>query len=461
MKSISLKLWVLMLALVFIALALIWCFQIVFLDSFYFNIHEKKLLSEGQKLAKMLQSNQSTYDIESKIDGLLYKYNARIDIYTTKGVVIYSSEAAPRLLLADKDAFLLEIIKANKAISAVKQVSSGDSILLVGIPVVNDNTLSAAVIMTVPIASLKETVDTLKEQFIIISLILISVSSILSYVFSKYFTKPILEITKAAKTMAEGNLTVKVPVYTKDELGVLASTINQLSVELQKIEQLRKELIANVSHEFKTPLSLIKGYGETIRDVKSLSEEKRDKQLSIIIEETDRLNNMINEILDLSQIQSENYKLDKSYFNLKQTLESVCNRLSYHGESKGLKLELDFAEDCIVFADEKRIEQVVYNLLINAINHSKEEGSIFIRLKNKHSSVLVEIEDQGEGISKEEIPYIWDRFYKAAGTASVQKGSGLGLSIVKSILEAHNTAYGVESELGKGSRFWFELQKAA
>ena len=450
-----------MLALVFIALALIWFFQIVFLESFYFSIHEKKLLNEGNNLVAMIKNNEEKHNIEEKLDELLLKYNARIDLYTANGVSIYSSESAPKMLGIDKSTFLMEIINNKETIRTFMQNRMGNSILLVGLPVIRDNVMTAAVIMTTPVASVEETVDTLKEQFKIISLILISVSAILAYVFSKYFTKPILEINNAAKSMAEGNLSIKVAVNTKDELGMLSSTINHLSSQLQKIEQLRKELIANVSHEFKTPLSLIKGYAETIRDVGNLSEEKRSKQLNIIIEESDKLNNMINEILDLSQIESDYYKLDKTDFRISETIRTVINRLAYHTENKKLSIEVDYNDDLLVYADERRIEQVLYNLLNNAINHSEQKGSIFIRAISYDSDLVVEIEDQGEGISNEEIPYIWDRFYKSEEASTKHKGSGLGLAIVKSILEAHKSNFGVESEIGKGSKFWFEIRRSA
>jgi signal transduction histidine kinase len=460
MKSISIKLWGLMLGLVFIALILIWCFQIVFLESFYFSIQEKKLLKEGRNLVEMINTNEERTIIEEKLNELLLKYNARIDLYTSAGVIIYSSESSPKPMIVDKNEFLMEIMQSKKAVSVFKHNSRG-SLLLVGLPVIRDNVMTAAVIMTVPVASLKETVDTLKEQFIIISLILISVSSILAYVFSRYFTRPILEISNAAKAMAEGNLSIKVPVSTKDELGMLSATINHLSTQLQKIEQLRKELISNVSHEFKTPLSLIKGYAETIRDVENLSEEKRDKQLSIIIEESDKLNYMINEIMDLSQIQSDYYKLDKTDFRIKETIKAVVNRLTYHIENKKLCIEMDYKDDVWVHADERRMEQVLYNLLNNAINFSKEEDCIFIRVIDKDKLIEVEIVDQGAGISPEEIPYIWDRFYKSKEASAKHKGSGLGLAIVKGILDAHKLNFGVESEIGRGSRFWFEITKSA
>lgn len=462
MKSISFKLWGLMLALVFTALILIWFFQIVFLESFYFNMHERKLLNEGNYIVNMILENQTENKIMTKIEELLLKYNARIDIYTPAGIIIYSSENAPKIMDTDKAAILIELGKGNTVVNNFKDTRLGSNILIIGLPAVQNNKLKAALIMSVPLASVKETVATLKEQLLIISIILICLSAILSYWFSRFFTKPILEINKAAKTMAEGNLSIKVAVNTKDELGMLSSTINHLSSQLQKIEQLRKELIANVSHEFRTPLSLIKGYAETIRDVKGLSTEKKDKQLNIIIEESDKLNSMINDILDLSQIQSNYYILELSDFKIGETIEAVKTRLQYLIEERGLYVKADYDPKILIHGDERRIEQVLFNLINNAINHSKAGAVIELRVADHDNVAVVEVIDQGEGIASQDIPYIWDRFYKAHNRLSNEhKGSGLGLAIVKSILEAHQSNFGVESEIGKGSKFWFEVKKSA
>lgn len=462
MKSISFKLWGLMLALVFTALTLIWFFQIVFLESFYFNMHEKKLLNEGKYIVNMILENQTENKIMTKIEELLLKYNARIDIYTPAGIIIYSSENAPQIMDIDKTAILIELGKGNTVVNNFKDTRFGSNILIIGLPAVQNNKLKAALIMSVPLASVKETVATLKEQLLIISIILICLSAILSYWFSRFFTKPILEINKAAKTMAEGNLSIKVAVNTRDELGMLSSTINHLSSQLQKIEQLRKELIANVSHEFRTPLSLIKGYAETIRDVKGLSAEKKDKQLNIIIEESDKLNSMINDILDLSQIQSNYYILELSDFRIGETIEAVKTRLQYLIEERGLYVKADYDPEILIYGDERRIEQVLFNLINNAINHSKAGDVIELRVADHDNIVVVEVIDQGEGIASQDIPYIWDRFYKVHNKLSNEhKGSGLGLAIVKSILEAHQSNFGVESEIGRGSKFWFEVKKSA
>lgn len=235
MKSISFKLWGLMLALVFTALILIWFFQIVFLESFYLDIHEKKLLNEGNYIVDMILENQTENNIMTKIEELLLKYNARIDIYTPAGVAIYSSENAPKMMAIDKTAILIEISKGNKVVNNFKDTRLGSNILIIGLPAIQNNKLKAALIMSVPLASVNETVATLKEQLLIISIILIGFSAILSYWFSRFFTKPILEINKAAKTMAEGNLSIKVAVNSKDELGMLSDTINHLSSQLQKL----------------------------------------------------------------------------------------------------------------------------------------------------------------------------------------------------------------------------------
>jgi signal transduction histidine kinase len=257
--------------------------------------------------------------------------------------------------------------------------------------------------------------------------------------------------------MAGGNLSIKVDVESEDELGMLSDTINNLSVQLQKIEQLRKELIANVSHEFRTPLSLIKGYAETIRDITGEVPEKRNRQLGIILEETDRLKSMVDDTLNLSQMQSEYFKLEVKPFNVAATVRNIANRFSYIFEARGIGLELHAEKDNIVVTgDEARIEQVLYNFVNNACNHTTKDGHIRIGVTENANNVKIEVSDNGEGISEEEMPYIWDRFYKASKDS---RGTGLGLAIAKRILEAHQSSFGVESELNKGACFWFELKK--
>jgi signal transduction histidine kinase len=230
--------------------------------------------------------------------------------------------------------------------------------------------------------------------------------------------------------------------------------------ELSKIDQLRKDLIANVSHELRTPLSLIKGYAETIRDISGDNPEKREKQIGIIIEESDRLSSIVEDILNLSQMQAGYVTVNIGKFKLNKTLDQVVKRYEILSERTGVRILQKNIRETFIEGDETKIEQVLYNLINNAFNHSSEGGIISVTAMEIKDKIRIEIADTGEGIPADDIAYIWDRFYKADKSGKRKKaGTGLGLAIVKNILNAHQALYGVESQVGKGTTFWFELKK--
>jgi signal transduction histidine kinase len=267
-----------------------------------------------------------------------------------------------------------------------------------------------------------------------------------------------LEIKKVSKEIAAGNFLSRIDNKKEDEIGELAEAINELGQELTKIEQLRKDLIANVSHELRTPLSLIQGYAETIRDISGDIPEKRQKQLGIIIEESQRLSAIVDDILKLSQLQSGYASLQKTVFSIIETVDSVITRYTGLCEQADIQIGFQSEKNAIVNADRARIEQVLHNLLFNAVNHTPAGGRISVTVVEEVNQVRIEISDTGKGIPEDEIPYIWDRYYKTEKNSGRQAGTGLGLAIVKTILEAHRVPYGIQSTMGEGSTFWFELE---
>ena len=309
-----------------------------------------------------------------------------------------------------------------------------------------------------PLLPVKDAVVIIKRQLVYICIILFITALLLSFMLARTFIRPILGITRAAGKMASGDLSVRLKTKSKDEIGRLSMAINHLGEELAKIEQLRRDFIANVSHELRTPLSLIRGYAETIRDVTGRNEEKREKQLAIIIDETERLTKIVNDILDLSQMQSGIIRLNQEEFNLGRTISDVVGRYEIFCEKTSIGINVDNNECVTVRGDEARIQQVLYNLLNNAFNHSQPGSFISVGVSVGNGVVRVEVTDTGEGIPEEDIQHIWDRYYKADKSAGNKRiGTGLGLAIVKNILDAHNSKYGVESVMGEGTTFWFEI----
>ena len=228
------------------------------------------------------------------------------------------------------------------------------------------------------------------------------------------------------------------------------------SAEIARTETLRKDLLANVSHDLRTPLTMIKAYAEMIRDLSGNSPEKREKHLQVIIDETDRLTLLVSDILNLSKLQSGVLEMDIRVINFSENLKEIVSRFSM---LEGTDVNLEVQDDVYINADTKQLGQAVYNLIINAINYAGET-TVAVRLYTKKGGkVRFEVSDSGIGIPKEQLPYIWERYYKVNRSENYKravKGTGLGLSIVKGVFERHGFEYGVDSEVGKGSTFWFE-----
>ena len=262
-----------------------------------------------------------------------------------------------------------------------------------------------------------------------------------------------------ANKLAQGNYDVQFRTDSFSEINDLASTLDDATEKLSKVNDLRKDLIANVSHDIKTPLTMIKAYAEMIKDISGEDPVKRDEHLNVIIQESDYLDRLVSDMSELSKLQSGVIEVNRDNFDLKKCVDNVVLLLSKAINEKNINLVMDL-DDSVVYADEIKISQVIYNYLSNALKYSDDNSKIIIRSKADEEKVRLEVIDNGSGISEEALPYIWDRYYKVDKNFNRSVNStGLGLAIAKAILEAHNAKYGVESTVGKGSTFWFELSK--
>lgn len=284
---------------------------------------------------------------------------------------------------------------------------------------------------------------------------------IISIMISSHIANPLVKISRNADKLITGEFKMDIRQGEYDEIATLTKNLNAASEEISKTENLRKDLMANVSHDLKTPLTMIKAYAEMIRDLSGDNPEKRAKHLQVIIDETDRLTLLVNDILNLSKLESGVIELKFSVFNFSQLLKDIITRFSLLDEARDLVITLDAEEDITVNGDQQKLEQVVYNLVNNAINYMGDDNQVQVRLYRKNADYArFEVADHGVGIPPEQIPYIWERYYKVDRSANykrVIKGTGLGLSIVKGILTNHGFDFGCDSVVGEGSVFWFEF----
>lgn len=465
MNSIGLKLWGGMMALIMVVLLLLWLFQIVFLENFYNHMRISEIKNEGVSIIKLLADGNNE-KFEDKLDAFAFSNNLSVEMVDPTGKSIYTTGSTgsvghmPMMMNSVRVEVFQEILAGKETIVPLTHPRFGNKFILIGLPVKFSGDLAGVLLINLPLAPVEDTAAILKKQLFIITLILLVTAVIISFMISRTFTKPILEIKKVSEGIAAGDFSHRIISSSKDEIGKLAETINHMGQQLSKVEQLRKDLIANVSHELRTPLSLIRGYAETIRDVTGHVTEKREKQLGIIIEESERLGKIVDDILNLSQLQSGYSNLNKSHFLIMKVLDSAIKRYDVLSEKTGVNLVLQGSSDGIVVADETRIEQVLYNLINNGFNHTPKDGTITVKAIDKSNAVRVEVSDTGSGIPEEDLPNIWDRYYKVKkNTGKRTAGTGLGLTIVKGVLEAHQAAYGVESKKDIGTTFWFELRK--
>ncbi len=272
-------------------------------------------------------------------------------------------------------------------------------------------------------------------------------------------TKPVTEVTQQAKELASGHydFTVKRD-YFCTEISELADALDYARQEVSKADAMQRELIANVSHDFKTPLTMIKGYASMILEISGDDKEKREQHARVIIEESDHLTALVEDLLDLSKLRAGVGAHAPATFNLSESVYKIAARFDYLVETQGYRFETEIEEDLYAYADRGRIEQVIYNLLGNAANYTGEDKRVLIRLFATEKGTRLEVEDTGKGIPAEEIDTIWDRYYRAQNTHKrPAQGTGLGLSIVKNILSVQGCPFGVTSQVGKGSCFWVEF----
>ncbi|MCK4260050.1 MAG: HAMP domain-containing protein [Halanaerobiales bacterium] len=335
-----------------------------------------------------------------------------------------------------------------------------EPVMMVAVPIEIQEKVVAVVFVYNTIAGISGTIQELRQILFFIGIFVLILAVFLSFQFSRSISKPIQKIGSASIAMANGNYDVEVEVKMEDEIGQLASNFNFLVKKLRKHLQLQREFVANVSHELKTPLTSIRGYVKALRDGIFEDENSPQEYCNIIMDETDRMNRLVAELLSLSQIESGILKFNMIAFDLDELVQRTISSLRPILRKGGVKVNIELPDFLPqVWGDPDRIGQVFINLIRNAIKHSEPGSQIWIRAiqENKSKMINIEIEDQGTGIPEEELEKIWDRFYKVdkARTRGDEEGTGLGLAIVKEIIQRHRGEVYVRSQFGKGSVFGF------
>ena len=468
-----------------VIIILLWVFQVALLDTFYQSIKVREMESCAQNLAAHINEDDET--ITDLLDTMSKENQISTVICNENGETFYRNFSFNSLLSdlswIDYRALFLQtreqggtyVVQYDRPDQVVgfrlsptegSPLAPGYSYVVEMDPVTEEGGKGMLYAMTVKMANGNErllllncslnpvnaTVQTLKVELWVITILMLLLAFFLALFLARRISAPISTINESAKVLATGTYSITFREEGYQEAAELGHTLNYASRELSKVEGLRRDLIANISHDLRTPLTMITGYAEVMRD---LPGENTPENVQIIIDEANRLTSLVNDMLDLSKMQAGAVQLEPETFCLTQSIRDILARYDkladYH-----FVLEAD--KDAWVFADPLKISQVVYNLVNNAITYTGADKTVTVRQRIKDGKVRIEVIDTGEGIPEDKLENIWERYYKVDKThRRAAVGTGLGLSIVKTILDLHSADFGVQSELHKGSTFWFEL----
>lgn len=462
-KSLKFKLWIYFIIFTAIIMTILWLLQIVFLNTYYKSMKTKEI----KKIGNALVTEYGKDDFEDIIYSTSFKRGIIIQIINKNGELVLPSNGfgeprPPRTDPMETTMFIQKLLNSEdgKVLYTVDNFKLRSPTVVYGAILSGDNNENLYLYINGLLDPIDSTTSVLKNQLIIVTILSSLLAVGLSFIIASKVAKPITKVTDAASILAKGDYNVIFEGGDYTEINQLADTLNYATKELSKTEELRRDFIANVSHDLKTPLTLIKSYAELIRDISGDKPEKRNSHVKVIIDESDRLTELVNDILNLSKLQSEITQLEFSKFDLGKITESILKKFQVLTECDGYTFNFNCDKDTVVIGDEKKIEQAIYNLISNSVYYTGYDKLVTINVKSLGEYVQFEVEDTGQGIPEEEIDHIWDRYYQSGKThRRAVIGTGLGLSIVKSILSAHDAKFGIDSTIGKGSKFWFQLKK--
>lgn len=461
--------------LLFIAflLVLLWLFQIKFLDIFYRHEKEKML----KKSAEIILENVTHSECGTLVEHLAKEDDLCVLVMKNDMEFLCSGEGLNNCLIHHMNKReLRRLVRPEKQgeechfVLMSRFVPSGlegkhfngplpkpekdDTRCLVSVHRRTIGEDEYIVLITCLVAPVQSTVKTIRSQLFVISFILVLLGFAVSSLLAMQISTPIVKITKEARRLSYGEYSPVTLRGSYKEVGELNRQLTQAAEDLRKVDALQRELMANISHDLRTPLTLIAGYVEAMQDIPG---ENTPENLQIILDETRRLTSLVNSVLEYTKGSVSDDSLPERY-NLTEAVSSIISRYAKLMDKDGYQIVFEKEGEAWVYAHPLKISQIIYNLINNALTYTGEDKLVKVRQTIDGGKVKLEIIDTGEGIPKEEIPHIWDRYYRGKKPhVRPAVGSGLGLNIARDILRSYRLEYGVESEEEKGSCFWFEL----
>lgn len=446
-------------------IGLIWVLQIFFIDNYFEGMKMKEVSQFGNKVEK-------EYIIDKRSG-----WNTIKDFTSTSDVDVTIEDENGVLLnpigqsVRSTNSLALELVDMRERLQSsglkkVNQITSdkkGHKTLITAQYLENPSEANnnKGVIMYVisPLYPGSSSVSIFRTQLVYISFIALLIALLMGVVISNIFSNPIKKINEDAQKMAKGDYSIRFEGGDLSEIQQLAYSLNKAVYELDRADKYMRDVIANVSHDLKTPLTMVKSYGELIRDISGDNPTKRNDHINIIIHEADRLNALVSDMLDLSAIKYDKESLSISKFCISDSLEGLKQQYGLYQSQRQYDFHWDIDKNLWITGDSNKIKRAMYNYINNAVKYCGDDKYIAVSLKRiKNEKIRFQVEDHGPGISEEDQNNIWKRYFKASKNHKrTATGTGLGLAIVKEICQLHGGECGVESQLGEGSIFWFEL----
>ena len=449
-------------------IGVIFLFQIILLKPMYESYKINSIRRISDNVIKVLEDADDEDDLEELIYNTQNESGTCVRVWQStsggpsaammsgNGCFLYrmKPEEADQLILNAMNSEDGTYLQTKSSFSFMDENDTRRELILTRI--VGDEDSKSVIMVYSGITPVDSTISTLRAQLWIISGFIALAVILLTFALNYQIARPLSIIAENAKSLPEGKYTADEKTNRYSEAMQLNETLSEAARDISKADQAKRDLIANVSHDLRTPLTMISGYGEMMID---LPEEKTDENIRVIIDESKRLTTLVNDLLDLSKMQESRITLNPEIFDLSLLVEEQLKKYDVYTMKEGYQIESSLEKNAFIKADYSRIAQVFNNFMTNAINYCGSDRRIIVKEYIKDGVVRCEVRDFGEGIDEKNLPLIWDRYYKLDKThVRSTSGSGIGLSIVKEILELHQAKYGAISKKGEGSTFWFEFR---
>jgi len=480
-NSIVFKLWLSMTALVLLVLTLAWFVHTNIQTRRYFQQQGDELVREGYRISALLEKEQSKEQQEQILRTSAKVLNAVIMLMDKEEFLeqcqnLHDNYSGNDPKLIHHDPLVDSEVKSLFAGKPIVHLGPGKildlEVISAGVPVMSGNKVEKIIMLHAPVAPISNRINDLKQVTLNVGLEGIFIATILSFLLSRRFSNPLLEMNKVAQAMAHGDYRRRVHKISNDEVGLLANSLNTLALKLEekitaleKIDSTRREFVANVAHELRTPLTIMQGYTEALVDGIADDPQEQNFYLNNIQDELKRLNRLVLDLLDLKRLESGQHDFTKDFVDIKTTVEKVVKKFEPSVKKNKIQIKTSFAANLEpIMGNADRLEQVLINLIANAINVSAPGDVIMVTAGSGAGCLHISVSDTGPGIPKEELPFIFERFYKtdksrkrSTNRHDASNGTGLGLAIVKGIVEAHGGMINVQSRVGRGTTFTISI----